>query len=149
MKGEYVMSKIAVIYWSGTGNTEEMAKNIFKGIAGKVAEAEILEVSDISAAVAAGYEKLALGCPAMGMEELEDEEFEPFFAELESMLNGKKIALFGSYGWGDGEWMDTWQERVRQTGAFLYRDKGLIINEAPDGNELLQCEEFGRGFAEF
>lgn len=138
------MSKIAVIYWSGTGNTEAMAKAIGEGAG---ADATVLSVSDISAAEAAKYEKLALGCPSMGAEVLEEAEFEPFFTELESMLSGKKVALFGSYGWGDGEWMRDWQGRVDGAGAQLFEDEGLILNETPDDEGLNQCRDFGKRFA--
>ena len=106
--------KIAVIYWSGTGNTEMMAKAVAEG-----AGAELFSVSDFSGNIA-DYDRLAFGCPAMGSEVLEEDEFEPFFTGIESMLSGKKIALFGSYDWGDGEWMRTWADRCTAAGAYLY-----------------------------
>ena len=104
------MSKTAVIYWSGTGNTEAMAEAVAEGAKSVNPETELFAVSDISAGDAAGYDTLILGCPAMGAEVLEEGEFEPFFSELEPKLAGKNVALFGSYGWGDGEWMRTWEQ---------------------------------------
>ena len=133
------MGKTAIIYWSGTGNTEAMANAIMEGATG----AELFNVAEISAADAAAYDSLILGCPAMGAEVLEESEFEPFFTELEGSLSGKKVALFGSYGWGDGEWMRDWEARVTASGALLQGD-GLMINEAPDENGLIECREMGR-----
>ena len=108
------MSKLAVIYWTGTGNTGAMAQAVAAGAKGAGAEAELLTVSEISADAAAAYDKLALGCPAMGAEVLEEGEFEPFFTALEGKLSGKKVALFGSYGWGDGQWMRADREGRRR-----------------------------------
>ena len=102
------MSKTAIIYWSGTGNTEAMATAIAEGAKEVNPETLCFSVSDISADDAAGYETLILGCPAMGAEVLEEDEFEPFFEALETKISGKNVALFGSYGWGDGEWMRNW-----------------------------------------
>lgn len=138
------MSKTAIIYWSGTGNTETMAKAIYEGAKEVNPETQIFNVSEISSSEAAKYDTLILGCPAMGAEVLEESEFEPFFAELESGLSGKKVALFGSYGWGDGEWMRDWQEKVVNAGANLVNGEGLIINEAPDDNGLASCRELGK-----
>ena len=102
------MSKMAVIYWSMTGNTEAMAAAIAQGAQEAGAQAELKQVSEISVDEALTYDLLALGCPAMGAEVLEEAEFEPFFAQLEGRLSGRKVALFGSYGWGDGQWMRDW-----------------------------------------
>ena len=143
------MSKIAVIYWSMSGNTEAMANAIAEGAQGAGAEVDVKQVSDITVDQALEYDKLALGCPAMGAEVLEESEFEPFFTELESRLGGKKVALFGSYGWGDGQWMRDWQQRVDDANASLYNGEGLIINEPPDDDGLEQCRQFGAGFAGF
>lgn len=133
--------KTAVIYWSGTGNTEAMAKAIAEG-----AGAELFSVSEFSGSIA-DYDAIAFGCPSMGAEELEEAEFEPFFAGIESQLSGKKVALFGSYGWGDGEWMRNWQERVTGDGAELVGGEGLIVNEAPTDDDLADCRELGRKLA--
>lgn len=122
--------KTAVIYWSGTGNTEAMAKAAAEG-----ANAELFSVSDFSGNIA-DYEAFAFGCPAMGAEVLEEEEFEPFFTDAEASLSGKKVILFGSYGWGDGEWMRNWEERVKAAGAELIGGEGFIVNEAPSDEDL-------------
>ena len=140
------MSKLAVIYWTGTGNTGAMAQAVADGAKSAGAEAELLTVSEISADAAAAYDKLALGCPAMGAEVLEEGEFEPFFAALEGKLSGKKVALFGSYGWGDGQWMREWQERTEKAGAVLCGE-GLIVNEAPDEAGLESCRALGARLA--
>ena len=104
------MSKSAVIYWSGTGNTEAMAQAVLDGLNGAGEDAALFSADSVRAADAVQYDKLALGCPAMGAEVLEESVFEPFFTELEPLLSGKKVALFGSYGWGDGQWMRDWQD---------------------------------------
>ncbi len=134
--------KIAVIYWSGTGNTEAMAKAVAEG-----AGAELFSVSDFSGDVA-DYDRLAFGCPAMGAENLEEGEFEPFFTDNESKLSGKKVALFGSYGWGDGDWMRQWADRVTADGAELVNGEGLIVNETPDDGALADCKALGAKLAE-
>ena len=133
--------KTAVIYWSGTGNTEAMAKAVAEG-----ANAELFEVSEFSGNIA-DYDAIAFGCPAMGAEQLEESEFEPMFASLEGSLNGKKIALFGSYGWGDGQWMRDWCERVKEDGAVLFREEGLICNETPDDDVQAACRKLGADLA--
>ena len=142
------MSKMAVIYWSMSGNTEAMANAIAEGAQGAGAEVDVKQVSEITVDQALAYDLLALGCPAMGAEVLEESEFEPFFTDLESRLSGKKVALFGSYGWGDGQWMRDWQARTEAANANLY-EQGLILNETPDDDGLTQCRAFGAGFAAF
>ena len=129
--------KTAVIYWSGTGNTEAMAKAVADG-----AGAELFSVSAFSGDVA-DYDAVAFGCPAMGAENLEEGEFEPFFEGIESKLSGKKVALFGSYGWGDGQWMRDWEERMTAAGATVLNGEGLICQETPDDDAIKQCEELG------
>ncbi len=141
------MGKTAIIYWSGTGNTEAMAGAILEGAKAVNADTAYFTVSDISADDAASYDTLILGCPAMGAEVLEESEFEPFFTSLESNISGKNIALFGSYGWGDGEWMRNWEERVISAGAKLIGGEGLIINDMPDDAGLEQCRDFGKSAA--
>lgn len=141
------MSKVAVIYWSGTGNTQQMADAVAEGAKGAGAEVSVFSVSEISADDAAAYDHLALGCPAMGGEVLEESEFEPFFSELEGSLSGKKVVLFGSYDWGDGQWMRDWQQRTVQAGAQMPAD-GLIVNLTPDEDGLAQCRELGAKIAE-
>ena len=141
------MNKAAVIYWSSTGNTEAMAQAIYDGARETGVETELIEVGQISPEQAAEYEVLALGCPAMGDEELEESEFEPFFAELEKSLSGKKVVLFGSYDWGDGQWMRDWYERVRDDGAEILAEEGLIIHNTPDEEGIKKCRELGRKMA--
>ncbi|MBR6616474.1 MAG: flavodoxin [Oscillospiraceae bacterium] len=134
--------KKAVIYWSATGNTEAMAKAI-----AEAANAELYTVADFSGNVE-DYDALAFGCPAMGAEVLEEGEFEPFFTAVEGKLAGKKVVLFGSYGWGDGEWMREWESRCRAQDITLVNDAGLIANEMPDDDALAQCRELGKALAE-
>lgn len=128
--------KIAVIYWSGTGNTEAMASAVAEG-----AGAELYSVSQFSGDVSE-YDRLAFGCPAMGAENLEEGEFEPFFEGIESKLSGKKVALFGSYGWGDGDWMRSWEDTCRDDGAVLACES-VICQEQPDGEALEKCKALG------
>lgn len=139
--------KTAIVYWSGTGNTEAMAGAILEGAREVNPDTAYFTVSEISVKDASEYETLILGCPAMGSEVLEESEFEPFFADLEMSIKGKKIALFGSCGWGDGEWMRDWEKRVLDVGATLVSSEGLIINETPDDEGLEQCREFGKACA--
>jgi flavodoxin short chain len=140
------MSKAAVIYWSGTGNTEKMAEAVLAGLQAAGAEASLFSVDGISPDDASAYDKLALGCPSMGAEVLEEDVFEPFFTELEKKISGKPTALFGSYGWGDGEWMRNWNERCASAGAKLITE-GLIVNEAPDDTALAACKDLGNKLA--
>lgn len=141
------MSKIIVAYWSQTGNTEAMANAIGEGITAAGAEAQVVRVSDIAAAELDSMPVFALGCPAMGAEVLEEDEMEPFVTEVESFASGKKIALFGSYGWGDGEWMRDWEDRMNVAGATLINGEGLMINEMPDADGIAKCVEFGKQIA--
>ncbi len=129
--------KTAVIYWSGTGNTEQMAAVVAEG-----AGAELYSVSEFGGNID-DYDRIAFGCSAMGDEVLEESEFEPFFSEIEGKLSGKRIALFGSYGWGDGKWMRDWVERAKSCGAEIVNDEGLIINDAPDNDGLTACKLLG------
>ncbi len=134
--------KTAVIYWSGTGNTEAMAKAVAEG-----AGAELFTVSEFSGNVE-DYDAVAFGCPAMGAEMLEEDEFEPFFTEIEGRLGGKKVGLFGSYGWGDGEWMRSWETRVESDGAVLAGGEGVIANDAPSDDDLEKCRALGKALTE-
>ena len=138
--------QINVVYWSGTGNTEAMAKLIAQGAQDAGAAVSLMEVSKADAS-ALDAEVLALGCPSMGAEVLEESEFEPFIASIEGKVGGKKLALFGSYGWGDGEWMRDWTERMKKAGAVLAAES-LIVNEAPDGESAEQCTAFGKAIAQ-
>ena len=136
------MKKTAVVYWSGTGNTEAMAKAVAEG-----AGAELFTVSEFSGNVD-DYDAVAFGCPAMGAEMLEEDEFEPFFTEIEGRLSGKKVGLFGSYGWGDGEWMRNWETRVGSDGAVLAGGEGVIANDAPSDDDLEKCRALGKALTE-
>ena len=138
--------KVAVVYWSGTGNTERMANAVVAGAEGKGAEVALLTASEFNADMVAEYDAIAFGCPAMGAEELEEGEFEPMFADVEGNLNGKKIALFGSYGWGDGEWMRLWEDRCKEAGAVLACDF-VICNDAPDEDGEAACKALGEALA--
>ena len=140
------MSKIAVVYWSGTGNTEAMASAVAEGAREKGAEADLLTASEFSADQVSAYDAIAFGCPSMGAEQLEENEFEPMFTACEGDLQGKNIALFGSYGWGDGEWMRSWEERCSQDGANLAADS-VICNDAPDDEALSECRALGAAVA--
>ena len=135
------MSKVAVIYWSGTGHTEAMAEAVAKG-----ADGVLLTCAEVPEDVTAQYDAFALGCPAMGSEELEEDEFGPLFEKLAPSLAGKKVALFGSYGWGDGEWMRTWEENCRDKGANLVCDS-VICQETPDDEALSACRSLGEALA--
>ena len=138
------MSKTAVIYWSGTGNTEAMAKAVQKGAG---LGAQLFAVSDFDASKVDDFDAFALGCPAMGSEALEDGEFEPLFNEIKGQLVGKKVGLFGSYGWGDGEWMRTWEDDCAGAGITLAADS-VICNDAPDDEALEACRALGETLAQ-
>ena len=131
------MSKVALIYWSGTDHTEAMAEAVAKG-----ADGVLLTCAEVPEDVAAQYDAFALGCPAMGSEELEEDEFGPLFEKLAPSLAGKKVALFGSYGWGDGEWMRTWEDNCRAAGIVLACDS-VTCQEDPDADALAACEALG------
>ena len=140
------MSKIAVVFRSGTGNTEAMANAVAAGAQEKGAEVTVLGPSDFGAAAVAGYDGIAFGCPSMGVEQLEEADYQPMWDEVKGELNGKKIVLFGSYGWGDGEWMRTWEEEARGAGAVLAADC-LIVNGAPDDEGEANCKALGAALA--
>ena len=140
------MSKVAVVYWSGTGNTQTMADAVAEGAKGSGAEVTVIEAADFKADQVSAYDLIAFGCPAMGDEVLEESEFDPMFTEVEAALSGKKIALFGSYGWGDGQWMRDWEDRCREAGAELAADS-VIANEAPGDEETELCKGLGAALA--
>ena len=141
------MGNKAVIYLSLTGNTEQMANAVFEGAEEAGADVVLLKFSETSADDALAFDAVALGCPAMGNEVLEEGDVEPFFAEMESKLSGKKIALFGSYDWGDGEWMREWEKRVCAAGGQLISGEGLIVNNEPDEFALGECKKLGQALA--
>ena len=135
---------ISIVYWSGTGNTQVMAEAVAEGIREAGAEAEVIDVGMAEAEKLAKEKAFALGCPSMGAEQLEESEMEPFVEKLESMVSGKRILLFGSYGWGEGEWMREWAQRMKEAGAVLVREEGVIANEAPDEEALAECRLAGK-----
>lgn len=141
------MEKIYVIYWSMSGNTQAMAEAIAKGINDSGKEAVVQYVSEASVSELQDAKVFALGCPAMGAEVLEEGEVEPFVSEVEGIAAGKKIALFGSYGWGDGQWMRDWEERMSGCGAAIINGAGLICHETPDDAMISECENLGKQIA--
>ena len=140
------MKKIAVVYWSGTGNTEMMANAVAEGAKTAGAEVDLMTSAQFSADKVKEYDSIAFGCPSMGDEVLEEMEFDPMFTDCESALSGKNIALFGSYGWGDGEWMRQWEERCEDDNATLVCES-VICNETPDDSGLEQCKSLGTALA--
>ena len=141
------MSKVAVVYWSSTGNTEAMANAVADGIREKGGEAVLHTCEDFDGSKVAEYDAIAFGCPAMGDEVLEDTEFEPMFDGCKDALKGKNIALFGSYGWGDGQWMRDWADRMTAAGATVMNGEGVICQEAPDDAALDACKDLGKQLA--
>ena len=141
------MRKVAVVYWSMGGNTAAMAEAVADGARQAGAEVRRRQVSETTPEEALSCDAIALGCPAMGAEVLEESEFEPFFTQLEGSLGGKQVALFGSYGWGDGQWMRDWWERTEASGALLVGSEGLIVHETPDEDGLARCRELGADLA--
>ena len=137
------MSKVAVVYWSGTGNTEAMAEAVADGIREKGGEAVILTAGEFDRSMIGDYDSIAFGCPSMGDEELEESEFAPMFESCVPDLAGKKIALFGSYGWGDGEWMRKWEKTCKKAGAVFACDF-VICNDAPDADAVENCRGLGK-----
>ncbi len=141
------MDKIYVIYWSQSGNTQAMAEAVGKGITAGGREAVVRRVEEATAEELRDAKCFALGCPAMGAESLEESEMEPFVGELENFVAGKTLALFGSYGWGGGQWMEDWADRMKESGASILNGAGVICPETPDDKVLLECEELGRALA--
>ena len=140
------MSKIAVIYWSGTGNTEAMADLVASAAAAAGASVDKFTASEFNTASAGDYTGFALGCPAMGAEQLEESEFEPMYQALRGSLSGKPVGLFGSYGWGDGEWMRSWEKDCGDAGLNLVCES-VTCCDAPDDAALEACRELGRALA--
>ena len=138
---------ISIVYWSQTGNTQAMAEAISEGVTEAGKEAKIIDVTDASLDALKTEKVFALGCPAMGAEVLEESEMEPFVSELEGSVGGKTIALFGSYGWGDGQWMRDWVDRMTSAGATVVDGEGVICMGAPDADATAQCEALGARLA--
>ena len=140
------MRKIAIVYWSGTGNTEAMANAVAEGAKDAGANVNVFTAGDFSGSMVDSFDAIAFGCPSMGVEQLEESEFEPMFQDCEGKLHGKPIALFGSYGWGDGEWMRTWEDTCRSNGANLVCNS-VICQETPDDSALAECRDLGSALA--
>lgn len=139
------MSKVAVVFWSGTGNTSAMADAVADGAKAAGADVTVLQASEFTADDVANYDAIAFGCPAMGAEVLEETEFEPMFTDVEGSLSGKKIGLFGSYGWGDGAWMNDWESRSNDDGANVV--KTVICMNEPDDDAVAECKALGEALA--
>ena len=140
------MNKVAVVYWSGTGNTELMAAKVAEGVRSAGAEVVLIRAAEFSGDRMDEFDAVAFGCPSMGVEQLEETEFEPMFLSCEPKLKGKKIALFGSYGWGDGEWMRAWEQTCTGDGAVLAHES-VICNDAPDAEAEAACAALGASLA--
>ena len=138
--------KTAVVFFSSTGNTEDMANAVLEGMKEKGAEAELITSADFTADQVDNFDAIAFGCPAMGDEVLEEDEFAPMFESCEAKLSGKNIALFGSYGWGDGEWMRNWEEQCKNAGANLVTES-VICMETPDDDAVAACKALGAALA--
>lgn len=141
------METVKIVFWSQGGNTAAMAAAVAEGVQEAGSKAEIINVSDASAADLQSMKGFALGCPAMGAEVLEEMEMEPFMCELEGSLAGKSVGLFGSYGWGDGQWMRDWEERCKAAGAAIVGGEGVICQETPDDDAIASCRALGRALA--
>ena len=141
------MSKVAIVYWSGTGNTEAMANYVAEGVKKAGGEADLFTSAEFGADKAGEYDRIAFGCPSMGAEQLEESEFQPMFDEVSPVLSGKKIALFGSYGWGDGEWMRSWEKDCGDAGLNLVCES-VICTETPDDAALEACRALGKALVE-
>ena len=140
------MNKTAVVYWSGTGNTKAMADAVAEGARGAGADVDVFTASEFGQDKLSGFDSVAFGCPAMGAEVLEESEFDPMFTGIEASLAGKKVALFGSYGWGDGQWMRDWEDRCSSAGISLVTDS-VIANNAPDDEVVNNCKALGAALA--
>ncbi|MCR5517788.1 MAG: flavodoxin [Lachnospiraceae bacterium] len=140
------MSKVAVVYWSGTGNTQTMAQAVVDGATEAGSDVILYEASDFSVDKVGEFDAIAFGCPAMGAEVLEEDEFEPMFSAVECYLSDKKIALFGSYGWGGGQWMRDWEDRCRTVNANLVAE-GVTAYGSPSDEEIAACKAIGKKLA--
>ncbi len=136
------MSKVAVVYWSGTGNTEAMAKCVAEGAKAKGAEVALMTSADFTQAMVAGYDSIAFGCPSMGAEVLEETEFQPMWDSVKGSLSDKNVLLFGSYGWGDGEWLRNWEAETTAKTLASY-----MCNETPDAEAEAACKACGEALA--
>ena len=141
------MSTVNVVFWSQSGNTEAMANAVGAGVQAAGGVANVVYVGDASIDELKNAKAFALGCPAMGAEVLEEGEMEPFVTDLEGFVSGKTIGLFGSYGWGDGQWMRDWVDRMTAAGATVVNGEGVICQDAPDGAAEAECQALGKALA--
>lgn len=141
------MEQVLIVYWSGTGNTAAMAGMVAEGIKEAGREAVILPVEEASLADVEKYSAIAMGCPSMGDEVLEESTMEPFVEEIEGSVSGKTLGLFGSYGWGNGQWMRDWADRMKQAGASVIGGEDAICNGAPDADAEAALKELGKQLA--
>ena len=139
------MSKVLVVYWSGTGNTEAMANAVADGAKSAGAEVNLIDVDSTKASEIADYDAVAFGCPAMGDEVLEEASFEPYFADAEALISGKPVVLFGSWGWGEGKYLEDWKKRTEATGAKLVGT--FVTQDAPDDEAVEECKKLGASLA--
>ena len=140
------MDKTAIVYWSGTGNTEAMAGLVLEGVKSAGGQADVFTAGEFTPEKAKEYGAIAFGCPSMGVEQLEESEFEPMYAAVKPELGGKSVVLFGSYGWGDGEWMRNWAEDCESAGANLVAEP-VTANGAPDTDASEACKALGQAVA--
>lgn len=144
---ENKMENIIVVYWSQTGNTQMMAEAVGKGIEEAGKKAKVVSVGDISADILKDEAVFAMGCPAMGAEELEENEMKPFVEQIKNFGEGKTVGLFGSYGWGDGQWMNDWVSDMTSAGAVVLNGCGIICTDQPDENTITKCINMGKELA--
>lgn len=142
------MDKAIIVYWSSTGNTEAMANAIAEGVKAAGGTPELVFVDSVNVDELLAQPAFAIGCPAMGAEEL-DESVDSFVTEIEGKVSGKSILLFGSYDWGDGEWMRLWVERMQNAGANIIGGEGIIANLEPDEDAKAALEAAGKQLAAF
>ena len=142
------MDKAIIVYWSSTGNTEAMANAIAEGVKAAGGTPELVFVDSVNDDELLAQPAFAIGCPAMGAEEL-DESVDSFVTEIEGKVSGKNILLFGSYDWGDGEWMRLWVERMQNAGANIIGGEGIIANLEPDADAKAALEAAGKQLAAF
>lgn len=140
------MKKVAIIYWSGTGNTEAIMNLVKTGVERAGAEADVFQPWDVTPDLIDNYQNIAFGSPAMGDEQLETEDFQPMWDSITDKLNGKNVVLFGSYNWNNGEFMDYWVDDVGKLGANLVAD-GLAILDAPEAGSDEEAQSIALGEA--
>ncbi|GHV49712.1 flavodoxin [Synergistales bacterium] len=134
-----------MVYWSGTGNTEKMAELIAKGARLAGAEVSVINTDAARPGDMSGYDVIALGSPALGDEDIEESEMSPFVTSVIPLLAEKHVALFGSCGWGDGEWLRSWASRLEA--SSVHTEDCLAVKETPEGAEADRCAEFGKRLA--